>query len=114
MKKTHLIFILSLFLTSSVQAQDTYEHISNRGIYTFLDEMANEQLIELNTAIKPYTRNLILEKLQTIAEHQQQLNTRQRKELQFYLRDYGMADTSQTNPYQGSSRLDVFKKNEHF
>ncbi len=114
MKKKYLIFILYLFLTSFIQGQDTYEHISNKGIYTFLDEMANEQVIELNTTIKPYTRNLILDKLQTIEEHQSQLNTRQRRELSFYLRDYGLAGDTATNPYHGSSGLDIFKNSEHF
>ncbi|MFO8235143.1 MAG: hypothetical protein R6U04_07055 [Bacteroidales bacterium] len=109
-----IITIFSLLCFTNVQSQPTYEHISNQGIYSFLDEMANEQLIEINTTIKPYTRSLILEKLKTTEENQDKLNTRQRRELDFYLRDYGLADESTTNPYQGNSRLDLINSSEHF
>jgi len=76
--------------------------------------MANERLIELNTAIKPYTRSLILKKLRELEKEQSNLNKRQRKELNFYLRDYSLAGDSEKNPYHGSSGLDIFKNNEHF
>ena len=114
MKTISLTFSLLIFLTPFLYSQSSYEHISNRGIYSYLDEMANERIIELNTTIKPYTRNLILEKLQTVAEKQNQLTTRQRKELQFYLRDYGLAVDLATNPYHGSSGLDIFKNSAQF
>ena len=108
------ITLLVLLCFTNVESQPTYEHISNHGIYSFLDEMANEQIIELNTAIKPYTRSLILEKLQKAEEKKDQLKRRQRKELQFYLRDYGLAEQSTTNPYHNNSSLDLLKKNQHF
>lgn len=92
------------------QAQVVYEHISRKSIYDFLDEMANAKLIEINSAIKPYSRVFIAEKLKVVSEKQDQLNKRQQKELQFYLKDYRMEleyNTSGMNP------LNLFPKQEH-
>lgn len=109
-----LITIITLFCFTTGQSQPTYEHISNHGIYSFLDEMANEQIIKLNTTIKPYTRTFILDKLQEVSEKHEQLNKRQRRELEFYLKDYLLAEKSATNPYHDNSRLDLIKNSKHF
>ena len=115
MRSGYIVILLLILLGSTnIQSQPTYEHISNQGIYSFIDEMANEQIIELNTAIKPYTRSLILKKLKQADEKRDQLNKRQRKELDFYLRDYTLANKAETNPYHNNSSLDLFKNNEHF
>src|SRR6056297_1479345 len=108
------ISFITLFCFAKAQSQPTYEHISNHGIYSFLDEMANEQIIELNTTVKPYTRNLILEKLQEISDQNEQLNKRQRSELNFYLKDYLLAAKSDTNPHNNRSKLDLISNSEHF
>ncbi len=50
--------------------------------------MANERIIELNSAVKPYSRMFIAKKLNEISENSEQLNKRQAKELQFYLKDF--------------------------
>jgi len=109
-----LTILLTLLCFTKLQSQPTYEHISNQGIYSFLDEMANEQIIELNTAIKPYTRTLILKKLQIINKKNEQLNKRQRRELKFYLNDYLLAEKSDTNLHHTNSRLDLIGNNAHF
>jgi len=108
--KIILILIFLFSFSRKAHAQPVYEHISNSGIYGFLDEMANEKIIELNTTVKPYTRNLILEKLKSIQSLKDSLNTRQRKELEFHIRDYILSEDSKNNPYQNNSRLDLFKK----
>ena len=46
------------------------------------------KLIEVNSAIKPYTRKFIAEKLSEIQSRKESLNKRQKKELEFFLRDY--------------------------
>lgn len=70
-------------------AQVVYEHISNTNIYDFLDEMANQKYIELNDVIKPYSREMIYDKLKEIEKKSDgnviSLNKRQKKELNFYL-----------------------------
>ena len=86
-------YILSLFylmaiLSSPARSQEVYEHISNKSIYTFLDEMANEGYFELNSVVKPYSRMFIAEKLNALKQEEQKLNSRQKAELDFYLRDF--------------------------
>ncbi len=63
-------------------------HISNTGIYEFLDELAGEQVIELSSLIKPYSRTYIADKLMFADSLREQLNGRQQDMLDFYIRDY--------------------------
>ena len=88
MKKNYIVFLLVLLFSSRVQAQEVYQHISHTDIYDFLDELANAKVIQINSAVKPYARIFIAEKLHEAAEKKDQLNKRQQGELNFYLRDY--------------------------
>jgi len=88
-KKTfRLILCLITFLSFPVFPQGVYQHPSHEAIYRFLNEMAALQLIDPNTAVKPYTRKQIASFLSRVDEHRESLNRRQQKELDFYLRDY--------------------------
>ena len=91
MKKIALRSLLTIYLlhiTDYIFSQTVYEHTSSTGIYLYLDEMATEKHITLNTAVKPYPRNLIAQKLKELTLKQDQLNKRQKAELQFYLREF--------------------------
>jgi hypothetical protein len=66
-----------------------WQSVSNTGIYEFLDELANKQIIEINSAVKPYSRLFISQRLKEAEEKKDQLNKRQQKELDFYLLDFG-------------------------
>ncbi|MBN2350399.1 MAG: hypothetical protein JXJ22_16295 [Bacteroidales bacterium] len=79
------IFFFAVQLAST---QEVYYHVSNTAIYSFLDEMAGDKLIELNSAVKPYSRIFIAKKLSEIEEKISQLNKRQQEELFFYLKDF--------------------------
>jgi len=85
--------LLSLFLLhpegNKTEAQTVYYHIQNTELYEFLDEMAAERLIEVNTAVKPWSRMFIANKLQELDGKREQLNGRQQKDLDFYLKDFG-------------------------
>ncbi|MDR2854128.1 MAG: hypothetical protein LBV31_02345, partial [Prevotellaceae bacterium] len=87
MKKYFFATILSL-LVLDLYAQDIPEHISYTQIYDFLDELANDGVIELNTTVKPYSRMLIAEKLQDASSKKTQLNSRQRADLVFFTQSY--------------------------
>lgn len=80
--------IISLLIIISSEAQEIFHHISNRSVYDFLDEMANIQLIEINSAYRPYSREFIAEKLHEIDTQREQLNKRQAKDLDFFLKDF--------------------------
>ena len=106
MKKIITLFFLCVYV--SVGAQVVYEDINNVGIYEFLDELANLKVIEINSVVKPYSRQYIAEKLMETYQQLSSevvewgsgkekgkegkrvvtLNKRQRKELMFYLQDY--------------------------
>ncbi|MFW9598508.1 MAG: capsule assembly Wzi family protein [Paludibacter sp.] len=84
MKK--IIVFLMLISLPAVYSQEIPQHVSYYRIYDFLDELTTEGIIELNTAIKPYSRNTILEQL-LIAQNSKKLTARQKKEVDFFLND---------------------------
>ena len=99
-------FVILIFMFSfQVFSQEVYYHTSNQQVYDFLDEMANLQWITLNSAIKPYSRKEIAEKLAQLDENRDFLNTRQKKELDFYLKDFGKELMKQDLP---EKRMDLF------
>jgi len=77
----------------------------------FLDEMAGLQVITLNTAVKPYSRQLICEKLleirQAVDGGSISLNHRQSRELSFYLKDY-RPESRTSGPQQGD--VDLYRR----
>lgn len=85
-----VILLLSLVCIHSGSAwgQDVYYHVTNKELYDFLDELANEKIIFLNSAIKPYSREFIAEQLLASLKKSDQLTRRQHAELEFYLKDF--------------------------
>jgi hypothetical protein len=88
MKKKFLALLFLSYILTSIQAQVVYEDVANKSIYNFLDEMANENIIRINSVVKPYSRMFIAEKLTEIKAASGQLNRRQKSELDFYLKDF--------------------------
>jgi hypothetical protein len=84
-----LIFVLGIPNPYSLYSQEVPHPVKNTGIYEFLDELAGMKLIEINSAVKPYSRLFIANRLREAYEKRDQLNTRQQKELDFYLMDFG-------------------------
>jgi hypothetical protein len=78
-----------IILNTAVFSQEIPQSVSNTGIYDFLDELANNKIISINSAIKPYSRLFIAQRLKEAEEKKEQLNARQQKELEFYLTDFG-------------------------
>ena len=87
MKKFLLIIFIGLFISYSY-AQEVNKNIAYTSIYDYLDELANIHVIELNSAIKPYSRKLIGEKLKEAENKMDLLTVRQQKDLAFFLKDY--------------------------
>jgi hypothetical protein len=73
----------------NVYSQEVPQSVDNKGIYEFLDELANIHIITINSAVKPYSRLFISQRLKEAEEKKDQLNPRQLKELAFYLLDFG-------------------------
>lgn len=92
------IVLLQLFLFWGLTVsftQDISNHISFYRIYEFLDELANNGLIEINTAVKPYSQIFIAEKLQEVAilaekDGHHRFSKRQLNELEYHLNEYAL------------------------
>lgn len=102
------------FISTILMSQTAFVNISNRNIYDFLDEMANEKIITINSTIKPYSRIYILEKLEEAYNKEVELSIRQLEELDFYLNEYKFDKQASTNPISQKAKLNVFKRNKAF
>lgn len=109
-----LTFLVCILFTTS-WSQGDFVTVTTKGVYEFLDEMANEQIIQLNTTIKPYSSDLIYEKLEEISINASKLNERQKAELNFYQDAFKLIGKSNTNPFTkrkyGVSRSTSFSTN---
>ncbi len=91
MKKYFVCFLVFLLpYNVTIYSQDVSQHISYTRIYDFLDELANDGYFELNSAIKPYSREFISERLLEAQEFEEYMNRRQKAELYFYLKEYAL------------------------
>jgi hypothetical protein len=92
-KLTRIIILISVFnfllLNPGLLAQEVPHPVSNTGVYDFLDELANKQIITINSVIKPYSRLFISQRLKEAEGKREQLTSRQQKELDFYMKDFG-------------------------
>ncbi|HUV00382.1 MAG TPA: hypothetical protein VMW32_05430, partial [Bacteroidales bacterium] len=70
-------------------SQEVPHAVNNIGVYEFLDELANSQIITINSVVKPFSRSFIANCLKEAEEKRDQLNLRQQKELEFYMMDFG-------------------------
>ena len=89
-KSLFILFIFNIILLNNrIFGQEVPQSVDNKGVYDFLDELANIQIISINSAVKPYSRLFISQRLKEAEEKQEQLNHRQKKELEFYMLDFG-------------------------
>ena len=87
MKRFLFTILLLVFSHNLTRGQAVYEPRGN-AVYAFLDEMAAAGYIRLNTYAKPFTRDQIAEALDELRDNEK-LTTRQRAQLDFFLKDYG-------------------------
>lgn len=84
-----ILFAIATVTAGNLSAQVVYQPTTTT-VYDFIDELANLQLIEINSAVKPYSRRLIAAKLAGVSDSlRHELNNRQLQELDFYLKDFG-------------------------
>jgi len=106
----YLILFLFIIQGTFLSSQEIPHPVTNYGIYEFLDELASLQIIEINSAVKPYSRLFIASRLNEANEKRDQMNPRQLKELDFYLTDFGkeltaFANASVVNGREGMTAL---------
>jgi hypothetical protein len=108
MKK--LFIIIFAFMNLSAYSQFVNESVQRTNIYDFLDELANEKVITINSLVKPYSRAFIAEKLQEAYALKDNLSKRMVKEIEFYMKDYRLETTYNT---KGMKPLNIFHKKDH-
>jgi hypothetical protein len=90
LKRSILIFYLfNIVVLSNLCGQEVSQSVNNTGIYDFLDELANNHIVVINSAVKPYSRLFISQRLKEAEGEREILTPRQQKELDFYLKDFG-------------------------
>ncbi|HEX2920978.1 MAG TPA: hypothetical protein VHO50_07430 [Bacteroidales bacterium] len=87
--KPYSLFAILFLCLAELSGQSVPHPIANTGVYDFIDELANMRIIEVNSAIKPYSRLFIAQKLEEADKQREKLSARQQKELDFYLLDFG-------------------------
>lgn len=80
-----LLFVMVPFLALS---QHLPEPVASSGIYEFVDELATTGLISVNSAVKPYGREVIAAWLIAADAQRDKLNRRQQADLGFYLKEF--------------------------
>lgn len=87
MKKLLALTIIT-FLSFRSYGQEIPVNIASKGIYDFIDELVSLRIIDANTSVKPYSRRQVGEWLLAARSRKDMLNSRQVKEVDFYLRDF--------------------------
>jgi hypothetical protein len=108
MKKILIFLMMLSFWVSESKAQDVFVHTSFTAIYDFIDELANEGVISLNSAVKPYSRQQIYRWLKQ-AEAADGLSKRMQKDIAFHLKDYKIHSDLPYSPYK-DSKLNLSKR----
>ena len=106
-----LALLLIVFTSSNIFPQSTPIHISEVDLYDFIDELANEQIIQINSAVKPYSKQQVYQWLRK-SEKVENLSKRQKKQIQFYLKEYQFVSNDTINPY-GDSKWNVGRSWTH-
>lgn len=103
--RIHRILICLMFVPVYTMAQNIPVSTEYTLLYDFLDELAGEGVIHLNSAIKPYLRNDIAKKLLEAQTADSQLNPRQQADLRFYLNEFALeCDTVPDNWVEWTNR----------
>lgn len=87
--KRPLITLLTFFCgTLLLFAQNIPQNMEYTRLYSFIDELATDGLVDVNSAIKPYNRNAIAAMLKQAKAQDSLLNKRQKKDLAFFMSDF--------------------------
>lgn len=104
-KNILLILLFNILIWNAGLSQEVPHSVNNTGVYGFIDELANIQIIEINSTVKPYSRLFIAQRLKEAEGNRDRLNTRQQKELDFYMMDFG----KETGNFEGTHWLKGIK-----
>lgn len=83
-----IAFLISHFSFLISYSQNIPESTSYTRIYDFIDELAMDGIVDVNSAIKPYNRNVIAAALKEAQQKDSLLFKRQKKDLSFFISEF--------------------------
>lgn len=101
-----LLAIFSVYTAPKIYGQVVWENYRNE-VYNYLSRMAQKGFITFDDVSRPVSRNYIAKSLQTLLDDEPKLSSVEKKELDFYLQEYGNASSLLTND---SSKVSFLKK----
>jgi len=87
-----LLTLLLLCCGITSHSQVIPEPVADEAVYLFMDELAGDGIIDLNKAVKPYSRKVIADQLQEADSKRDLLSRRQQNELDFWLANYSLTE----------------------
>jgi hypothetical protein len=111
MKKNLLFSLIGLVINILLPAQTIYQHIQDEALYGFLDEMETIHLLDINTAIKPYSRAHIAGWLIELEQLADKLSHSQKARLALYRQEFALEmhklKTGKLSLWQKANNLSV-------
>jgi len=101
-----VLLIIFLFTSTSNYAQNSFLHLSNARLYEFIDELANIGVIDLTTAIKPYSREDVLKYLLEAETHIEQLSEARKSQLAIFMKEFDIEMPLEKNMSDSLKPLD--------
>lgn len=93
-----LISILTLQIFNiRISAQHAMHHTEDKGIYEFLDELAGMHIIDISSALKPFSRMEIAGWLNEASENSSKLSKVQNDRLSFWMNEFAMENATLKN-----------------
>ncbi len=106
-----LLFFIIFTLPAALYSQTAYQHIQDEPLYNYLDELAAIHIIDINTAIKPYSRHQIAGWLEEAWDRRDELSNAQMSKLDHYLDEFalelGNLKTGSATLYRRDDNLSV-------
>ncbi len=90
MKKHLFICFVMSVMCGIAYGQNVPQNILYSRVYSFIDELANDGFIDINSAVKPYSRQYIAQKLAEAEKHTDKLSIRQIQDIEFFKNDYAL------------------------
>ncbi len=107
--KNVIFSLLFIAIWFGVSSQSIPEHTSNKALYDFIDELANNHVIEISSVAKPYSREFIAKQLDIANQKKEKLSQRQLHILYQYINEFSL----ELN-IQRESDVTIFRKDSTF
>lgn len=100
MSRRGLVLLLLVMLCAMPSiAQHIPVPLTQTKLYDYLDELATDGVITIQTAIRPYTRTQVANMLLRAQQTDSLLSTRQQKELAYYLNEFALERDTMVNNF---------------